>query len=624
VAGASTGNIEAQKHEKAETIFESFFKNILNIIKSAGDLLNRTTEKIISRLPIEKAEAQTGWWNSNWLYRQKIIFNNSSSSENLDNFPVLVKLNSSRVNYNQTQNSGQDIRLVDADGATLLAHEIEKWDESGDSYVWVKVPRIDASSNTDHIWLYYGNPSAPDGQNKTAVWDANYVGVWHLHNDFLDSTLNDNDGSNNGSDDVLGKIADGQNFNGTSDYINVGNKPSLRLTGAMTVEAWGVLDTVENRRLVAKQGGDYNRSWSLNTERDDGKYHFMISSDGVEGHGVTSNSAISIGTNTWSYWAGVYVPSMALKIYVNGNLDNSNTAGIPSSQYNNNLDVWIGARNECGNCWWDGKIDEVRISKTARSSDWLAAQYKSMSDTLNTYASSLGVTLTATDSQGRVGVKTKTIDLASGPSCSDTSFNFNSVLPLGSSQLALNWDTAAAATSYTIYRNGSPLANPSYSCAASSCSYTDTGLLPGTQYSYYIIAQPSATKNSTSNPACDGAVSTCSLSASTGNVVTGLNVSSNTCGLIRVVWDNLGDDYSYHIYKDITNVNNVGSGDEIMAASYTCGAGDCTFNDSEIIPGEIYYYKVTSESEGVESELSSAPTGYAHSYCYRAPTWEER
>ncbi len=48
---------------------------------------------------------------------------------------------------------------MDANG-TLLAHEIESWNESGTSYVWVSVPQIDASSGTDYIWMYYGNAAA--------------------------------------------------------------------------------------------------------------------------------------------------------------------------------------------------------------------------------------------------------------------------------------------------------------------------------------------------------------------------------------------------------------------------------------------------------------------------------
>ena len=68
----------------------------------------------------------------------KLLFDNSTSS-NLQDFPVLVKLDSSRVDYSQTQDNGEDLRFYDADG-TLLSHEIETWNESGDSFVWVKVP----------------------------------------------------------------------------------------------------------------------------------------------------------------------------------------------------------------------------------------------------------------------------------------------------------------------------------------------------------------------------------------------------------------------------------------------------------------------------------------------------
>ncbi len=127
------------------------------------------------------------WWNGSWTKRTSLTFNNSGQTENLVNFPVLVKLDSSRIDYAKTQNAGQDLRFVDADGTTVLDHEIEEWNESGTSYVWVEVPQIDGSSNTDYIILYYGNAGAADGQDVTGTWD-NYIGVWHLHDDLLDST----------------------------------------------------------------------------------------------------------------------------------------------------------------------------------------------------------------------------------------------------------------------------------------------------------------------------------------------------------------------------------------------------------------------------------------------------
>ena len=100
--------------------------------------------------------AASDWWNTSWSQRKQLTFNNTGQAENLTNFAVLVELDSTRINYALTQNAGQDLRFVDADG-TLLAHEIETWNESGTSYVWVSVPQIDASSGSDYIWMYYGN-----------------------------------------------------------------------------------------------------------------------------------------------------------------------------------------------------------------------------------------------------------------------------------------------------------------------------------------------------------------------------------------------------------------------------------------------------------------------------------
>ena len=136
---------------------------------------------------------------------RQLIFDNVLRSENLVDFPVLVQLDSSRVDYSLTQNDGADLRFVDLNG-TLLPHEIETWNAAGTSYVWVKVPQIDGSSGTDHIWLYYGNAvAAAWRQNVAAVWNSGYAAVYHLDaHARQDSTANLNHGTNSGSLDATG------------------------------------------------------------------------------------------------------------------------------------------------------------------------------------------------------------------------------------------------------------------------------------------------------------------------------------------------------------------------------------------------------------------------------------
>ena len=157
------------------------------------------------------------------------------------------------INYTRTQSLGQDLRFVDSDG-TPLAYEIEDWNTGG-SYVWVKVPQIDAGSTTDSIWMYYDNGSIGDAQNPGAVWSNGYVGVWHMDQNpgasqILDSTTYLNHGTANDmalGDLQPGRIGDGLYFDGstgaTGDYIRVPSNGTdeLSISGAspqLTLEAW--------------------------------------------------------------------------------------------------------------------------------------------------------------------------------------------------------------------------------------------------------------------------------------------------------------------------------------------------------------------------------------------------
>lgn len=60
--------------------------------------------------PFSSARA---WYDGSWTYRKTVTFTNSASTENLTNFPILVKLTASNFDFTKAQSAGQDIRFVD-------------------------------------------------------------------------------------------------------------------------------------------------------------------------------------------------------------------------------------------------------------------------------------------------------------------------------------------------------------------------------------------------------------------------------------------------------------------------------------------------------------------------------
>jgi hypothetical protein len=206
---------------------------------------------------------------------------------------------------------------------------------------------------------------------------ADLVGYWPLDGDGMDASGNGLDGTVNGTvvpaPDRTGNPDSAMLFSGAADsHINVGNPPELNITGEMTLAAWVWLngDNTNNGRIIAKSGGGGARSWSLNIEATSGGVTnpatFQVAISGSTNLSVLDTQPLP--TDEWVHMAGVYRPSEATEIYVNGELRNTNTTNIPAQQHSsNNLSVLIGARNACNNCGWDGMIDDAMIFNHALS-----------------------------------------------------------------------------------------------------------------------------------------------------------------------------------------------------------------------------------------------------------------
>jgi hypothetical protein len=344
---------------------------------------------LVGSLALLSTPGALAWENDAWGARVKITFDNSGQAQNLDNFPVLIRLDSSRIQYFRTQDAGQDIRFVDDDDATVLDHEIELWDESGTSYVWVRVPRINALSSADFIYMYYDNVNAADGQNPPGVWNLNYRGVWHLSETVVDETVTAgvhtdstslaNHGTQNNNDDVAGQIAGAQNFDASGDWIGMGNPASLADQEPFSIEAWIKTPGTVQSYVVSKRDPTASGYWRLNVSTALSLGWLKDTTTATQQQVDSVNGAFAV--NAWQYivltWDGT-LNATGVAFYVNGSqvglgaLQQDGVGGKPSDAGEN---FNIGSRN--------GSSVSTSVAETVAASSSMVISTKSVFRTGN-------------------------------------------------------------------------------------------------------------------------------------------------------------------------------------------------------------------------------------------------
>lgn len=130
------------------------------------------------------------WWNDNsdWDYCRRIVITNPTDEE-LNDFPILVRLNPSNFDYSKANNNGSDIRFLSENNDEPLPYWIERWNpwNTSTSRIWVNVPVI--SEDGTYIYMFYGN--------KTANSLSNGKNVFPFFEDFSNSDISDSYYTNN-------------------------------------------------------------------------------------------------------------------------------------------------------------------------------------------------------------------------------------------------------------------------------------------------------------------------------------------------------------------------------------------------------------------------------------------
>ncbi len=343
------------------------------------------------------------WWDTNWLNRIKITFDNrASDDEDLLNFPVLVRLiDPDNIDFGKILDGGDDIRFVDANNNTLLDYEIEDWDDPGKTAtVWVRVPQIDNNDDTDYIYIYYNNSDADDAQDAEGVWyidgsNNGYEGVWHLDETGTgtryDSTSNTHHGTpvNYDNDEATTGMIDGADeFDGDdpADYINVSSiNPGSY--DDFTISAWykSRETTTNDDQYIFNhlEVYDYGSGWNFSLTDDSGgpivpdSMRLVIYNNDNPPLERYYRVYEDLVDQQYHHLAAVRGDGK-IKLYVDGvetnvhdDLDSGQTISVDAGA-GPYIGDFPGATEQV-----DGILDEVRLSSTARSADWIEACYLS-------------------------------------------------------------------------------------------------------------------------------------------------------------------------------------------------------------------------------------------------------
>ena len=331
-----------------------------------------------------------------------------TGSTTLENFPVLVRLSpdTGGFDYADCAPDGSDIRFADAAG-NLIPHEIDTWNPSGESAIWVALPTLERGTAFS---MLFGS-DAPTASAPGSVWSgAGYASVWHLDVDANGATTDS-------VSSYAGSVQNPDAVAATGGAGIVGGayhcESNLGVHSVKTAAAAGFAQSAGGEATLSvwfrQIGGtmqygkpDPDHYPNINWASQYGNCGVIVNSKngGESGPGVelglagradnwrrlvVRDSAVSLPDldteslydKRWHHLAVVW-DGTTRTLYLDGVPQSAAAAGATYATPSGT--VRFGARDD-GNkdCVWTGDLDEVRFLPSAASADWIAAEHAQLS-----------------------------------------------------------------------------------------------------------------------------------------------------------------------------------------------------------------------------------------------------
>lgn len=328
------------------------------------------------------------WWNDDWNFRKEIALDLSVAGASIAGSPadvsVLVRLHLGNFGYfADTKPDGSDLRFVAGDDKTPLKFHVERYDPTNNlAFVWVKVPRLAGGTNTEKVFLYYGNVKAPAGADAPGTYDANQVLVYHFGDETAPRDVTafaNNAATFSAQATPASLIGDGVKFAGDGS-ISTPATASLRVLAdkGATFSAWVRIDAPQTDAYVFEMA-DQNRALALGINET--QVFARLTANGVVS--ASAQSAGILAAGQWHHLA-MTVGAGRIALFVDG----VEVASTPADVGEITGALTIGGA-ATGSNYLTAEVDEVQVSNTVRAAEWIqaAARGQGQESTLVVYGS---------------------------------------------------------------------------------------------------------------------------------------------------------------------------------------------------------------------------------------------
>ena len=318
--------------------------------------------------------ASATWWDAGWTNKKQI--NISGGNSELINFTIYFN-----VSYdNNMQVDFKDLRFINSAEDEELPYEFDNVINSNSAGVWITFPTLNAGTNNNTIYMYYGNASATDGQNKIQTW-RQYKRVFHLNADTSTLAYESSSGKNgtiysgNSTQTFEGKIGNALHFNKTR-AVNLSQSGVIFGTTQMTVSGWFKSDISDTNQ---RYGWDYQwigDAWGRCDWNNGAASKIQAQAYNGTVYSLTNNTN---NVTTWIYVTQTMKAAGQHTLYINGVKSGTfymktltqvagRTGGMIGANYGYNLiaDPYP---------FW-GLIDEFRMMNVQMTDDWVFRDYQ--------------------------------------------------------------------------------------------------------------------------------------------------------------------------------------------------------------------------------------------------------